>query len=79
MGICRFVAVILIRQWVGSYVRFLAPMSHLRIISIVWMFLGGFGACWSIFDFSHNLATQAFASAITSDIIALTFCLAASF
>jgi hypothetical protein len=55
------------------------PMLHLRIIGIIWLAFGVLGVCASVFDLARNIASDAFASAIDSDFIALAFCVAAAF
>ncbi len=54
-------------------------MLHLRIIGMTWLAFGTLGACASLFDLARNVASDAFASAIESDFIALAFCIAAAF
>ena len=54
-------------------------MWHLRLIGAVWLLCGLVGVCASLFDLVHNVAKDAFPSAITSDCLALVFCTAAVF
>ncbi len=54
-------------------------MFHLRIIGMTWLAFGVLGACASVFDLAGNIASDSFASAITSDIISLAFCVVAAF
>ena len=54
-------------------------MLHLRIIGIAWSALGILGTCGALFDLFRNISRRAFEGVITSDFIALTFCITAIF